>query len=103
MMRHVENAAESQRKYLVPDNVNWKDTGCELYPSCLRCPRETCIEEEPRAILRERLNDRAMEMMALREEGKTVKEIARAFKVSIRTVQRALASMRDACDRGQKL
>lgn len=82
---------------VVPDNVNWKDTGCELYPSCLNCPRETCIEEEPRAILRERMNDRALEMMALKAEGKTVKEIARAFKVSIRTVQRSLATVRKEC------
>jgi len=27
------------------DTCNWSDTGCELYKSCLSCPRDICIEE----------------------------------------------------------
>ncbi len=77
---------------ILPDELNWKDTGCELYESCLACPREKCIEDEPRGRQRMRMNSRASKMILLRTRGNSVKDIARIFDVSVRTVQRALAA-----------
>jgi len=76
---------------LPPDTINWKDTGCELFPACLNCPLPRCIEEEPRGKQRLKLNDRDSRIAELKRQGKRVAEIARLFKVSQRTVQRALA------------
>jgi DNA-binding NarL/FixJ family response regulator len=76
---------------IISDDLNWKDTGCELYISCLNCPRERCIEDEPRGRQKMRLSRRSMNMIALKEKGKTAGEIARIFEVSIRTVQRAIS------------
>jgi len=71
--------------------ANWKDTGCDLSPACLECPLPRCIEEEPRGRQRRRLGHRAEAMKELRTQGKDTREIAAAFRVSERTVQRALS------------
>jgi len=72
------------------EDIEWRDGGCELYPRCLECLLERCVEEEPRARQRVRLERRAEGMWELRRQGKSTAEIARMFKVSQRTVQRAL-------------
>jgi DNA-binding CsgD family transcriptional regulator len=41
------------------------------------------------------MNSRSLKMLYLRSQGKSVKDIARFFAVSIRTVQRALAEHRE--------
>jgi len=71
--------------------VNWKDTGCDLYPSCLSCPLPHCIEEQPRGRQRQRMDERSAGMMALRDRGLVAREIAAVYQVSVRTVQRALS------------
>jgi DNA-binding CsgD family transcriptional regulator len=80
---------------IIPDDVNWKDNGCEIYPSCLNCPLDKCMEEEPRGRQRLRMLARSKRMAELREQGKSIPEIARCFQVSQRTVQRALARGRE--------
>ena len=74
--------------------ANWKDSGCALQPSCLSCPLERCIEEVPRGRQRQRMSDRAAAMAALRRQGSTAGQVAEAFGVSLRTVQRALQQHR---------
>ncbi len=69
---------------------NWKDGGCDLYPACLECPLQRCIEEEPRGRQKRRIADRARQIKEMHARGKTSREIAAAFGVSTRTVQRAL-------------
>ncbi len=80
---------------LLPDDIDWQDEGCEVFSSCLNCPLERCIEEEPRGKQRLRMLNRAGRMVALRRDGKSLEEVARIFEVSKRTVQRALASARN--------
>ena len=80
---------------IIPEDLNWKDTGCELYDSCLCCPRTKCIEEEPHGRQRMRMNARSIGMIALKKQGRSVKEIARLFAVSIRTVQRGLSAKKE--------
>ena len=30
-----------------PEETHYRDTGCELAPSCLQCPMERCVYDEP--------------------------------------------------------
>jgi hypothetical protein len=69
---------------------NWRDGGCDLHPACLECPLQKCIEEEPRGRQKRRIADRAGRIKEMRASGITCREIAAAFRVSTRTVQRAL-------------
>ena len=73
----------------VVEYANWKDGGCDLHPACLECPLPRCIEEEPRGRQKRRLGSRAEAMKEMRSQGKNAREIAAAFRVSERTVQRA--------------
>ena len=77
------------RMGLLPEEVDWRDRGCELFPSCLNCPLPKCIEE-PRARQMLRMSARARRMAELKRDGKSIKEIAEVFGVSKRTVERAL-------------
>ena len=74
---------------LLPDEIEWRDEGCEFFPSCLNCPLPRCVEDEPRGQQRLRMAARKRRMAELRRRGKSVKEIAELFGVSLRTVQRA--------------
>lgn len=71
--------------------ANWKDTGCDMGPSCLQCPLPKCIEEEPRGRQKRRLDARAEAMKEMCRQGTPMHEIAAAFSVSERTVQRAFS------------
>jgi hypothetical protein len=70
--------------------ANWKDRGCRLHPSCLECPLACCIEDMPRARSQGRLDARNAAMRGMKLRGSSLKAIAAAFRVSVRTVQRAL-------------
>ena len=70
--------------------ANWKDGGCDLHPACLECPLPHCIEEQPRGRQKQRMDLRSADMLVLRDRGLAVREIAAAYSVSVRTVQRSL-------------
>jgi len=74
----------------MPEEVDWRDAGCELFPSCLNCPLSRCIEEESRG--RQRLRQQAMrqQVVELRWMGRSTEEIGAILGISIRTVQRTL-------------
>jgi DNA-binding CsgD family transcriptional regulator len=79
---------------LLPDEIDWRDEGCAVFGSCLRCPLPRCVEEEPRGQQRLRLALRNKRMAELRRSGKSVKYIAGLFGVSKRTVERALKNQK---------
>jgi transposase-like protein len=79
---------------LLPEEIDWRDEGCKIHPSCLNCPLERCIEEEPRGKQRLKAVLRAGRIAQLRRSGKSVREIADIFEVSHRTVQRALKNQK---------
>jgi DNA-binding transcriptional ArsR family regulator len=82
---------------LLPEEFPYEDKGCELFPSCLNCPFPDCLKEKPWGKERFLKRRRAERMMKLKQEGKSVKEIARIFEVSPRTVQRWLKAVEAAC------
>jgi len=79
---------------VLPEEFPYQDEGCELFPSCLNCPFPTCIREEPWGKEKFLKLSRARRMAELKDEGKSVEEVARIFGVSSRTVQRWLKVVR---------
>lgn len=76
---------------LPPEYCQYRDEGCELANSCLRCPFPGCIYDQPRG--RQRFLKRVRDNEIIRRfatQGKTVEELALEYGVSQRTVQRAL-------------
>lgn len=78
---------------LPPEFCQYRDEGCELAGSCLQCPLPRCVYDKPhgRQKVLKRMRDREI-VRLFTSGGKSVKELAARFKVSTRTVQRALAS-----------
>jgi len=72
----------------LPHETNYRDTGCRLHPSCLRCPLPRCAEDTPRGkqLLR-RAHITAL-INTLLVQGYTQAEIAQLLGVSDRTVRR---------------
>jgi len=81
---------------LLPDEFPYEDKGCELFTSCLSCPFPDCLKEQPWGKERFLKHRRAQRMLELKQEGTSVKEIARIFEVSPRTVQRWLKAVEPA-------
>ena len=78
---------------LPPEYCRYRDEGCELADSCLKCPFPRCIYEQPGGKQRwfKKLRDREIARL-LSSEGKGVQELAMMFGISQRTIQRALRS-----------
>jgi hypothetical protein len=85
---------------LPPEYCQYKDQGCDLANSCLKCPFPQCVYEQPRGRQRwlKKVRDREITRMFTSEE-KGVKELALIFDVSSRTVQRALKNTLSKGDR----
>ena len=81
---------------LPPEYCHYRDEGCEFASSCLNCPLQKCIYDEPggRQSWRRRLRDREMARL-VNAERKGIKELALIFGVSQRTVQRALKGSKE--------
>ena len=80
---------------LPPEYHHYRDEGCDLADSCLNCPLQKCIYDEPGGRQRwlKRQRDREIARLFI-AEGKGVKELALMFGLSQRTVQRALKEIK---------
>ncbi len=82
----------SVRSDALPEHIEYRDDGCDLFPSCLSCPLPRCRYDVPggvRALLNQ---ERDHQIRVLRDDaGLSVDEIAERFQVSRRTVFRALS------------
>ncbi|MEE8471356.1 MAG: helix-turn-helix domain-containing protein [Dehalococcoidia bacterium] len=73
-----------------PEYSEYRDEGCDLFPSCLRCPLPRCRHDEQSSISpAKRLRDREM-LRQRRLAGRSTTELADIFGVSRRTVQRII-------------
>lgn len=75
----------------LPEDAIYRDTGCRISPSCLRCPLPRCIYDEPNprsafALLR------AEKASALCAAGSPVEVIAQEMGRSRRSIYRYLAA-----------
>lgn len=79
---------------LPPEYCHYQDDGCEFAQSCLNCHLPVCVYDEPGGKQRLIKRRRALEIARLfTNEKKSIGELAVLFKVSKRTVQRALKSV----------
>jgi hypothetical protein len=79
------------RSDALPEHVDYRDTGCDLYASCLRCPLPVCryeVSGGATAILRSGRD--ASILAAAKRPGTTVDDLARTFGLSRRTIFRVL-------------
>lgn len=84
----------------LPEYTEYVDRGCDLYPSCLRCPLPRCRYEDPGGAAAMLRNGRDASIIRLSEQdGVSVDELARMFGLSRRTVFRVLRAARGGCRR----
>jgi hypothetical protein len=88
--------AKPPREDALPEHLNYRDDGCDLFASCLACPLPHCRYDVPGGA-RTMLNViRDSEIRRMHFEGEAaVDEIARRFRVSRRTVFRVLRPSRN--------
>ena len=81
----------------LPERCRYADEGCELAPSCLSCPFPQCVYDVPGGRQALVISRRDAEIARLfRDEHLTVRELARAFGLSRRSVQRAVKRQSEA-------
>ena len=74
---------------VLPERFPYRDDGCEVSVSCLRCPLPQCKYDDPGWLRREKRRERDQEVVTtLREQGLSVAEAADRFSLSERTVFR---------------
>lgn len=79
------------------DGSEYQDTGCEVSPSCLRCPLPRCKHDDPHGVRQQRQQARDLERARIiQAEGLTAAQAAERFGVAERTVFRILERCRDA-------
>lgn len=80
------------RRDALPEEISYRDDGCDIHPHCLTCPLPRCRYDEPgglRAMLNAYRDER---IVALRRDGAPVDQIAERYSLSRRTVFRILSS-----------
>ncbi len=83
-------SADSIEKDRLPEFCQYRDEGCELANSCLKCPFPKCAydqrggEQKMKRILRDK------EILRLFAAGLELAELAVRFGVTLRTIYRAL-------------
>lgn len=87
-------APPKQRKTRIdalPEYTPYRDTGCDLYPSCLHCPLPVCRYEQPGGAGSLLRTSRDADIVRLSRRGDlTVDAIAAMFGLSRRSVFRVL-------------
>jgi hypothetical protein len=84
----VEATLGYARENALADTINWKDTGCDLAPSCLACPFAECRYVSRVPIQQVRRAQRRDEVVALTNQGLSRRAIAERLKISPTLVSR---------------
>jgi len=75
----------------LPDYSEYRDQGCDLSPSCLRCPLPKCRHDKQEGGRRVSKRLRDLEIFRQRTaSGRSVSELATEFDLSKRTIQRII-------------
>jgi len=83
------------RSDALPEHLDYRDSGCEFAPSCLRCPLERCRYEEPGGARGLVLGSRDEAVRLRRDDGCAIDALAAEFALSRRSVFRILAAGRE--------
>ena len=80
------------RRDALPEEIQYRDDGCDIHSQCLTCPLPRCRYDEPGGV-RAMLNSyRDRHILALRADGAAVDQIADRYSLSRRTVFRILSA-----------
>jgi AraC-like DNA-binding protein len=75
----------------LPDYSEYHDQGCDLSPSCLRCPLPKCRHDKQEGGRRVSKRLRDLEIFRQRTaSGRSISELATEFHLSKRTIQRII-------------
>lgn len=74
----------------LPEDLEYRDTGCSLAGSCLECPFPECIDGAPGGKRHYLKQQRNSEISRLYDTGKTSKDLSVLFNISRKTIQRAI-------------
>ena len=84
-------AGEGTLVDVVLERYPYRDEGCEVSPSCLKCPLPQCKYDDPGWIQRQKRKERDSQVVSsLLEDGLSVPEAAARFALSQRTIFRIL-------------
>lgn len=90
--QHAAPLLRRVRSDALPEEIDYRDGGCDIHPRCLSCPLPRCRYDEPGGV-RAMLNAyRDRQIVALRREGAPVDLIAERYSLSRRTVFRVLST-----------
>jgi len=82
----TETPFPSVRKDTLPEGTHYRDTGCNLHPACLTCPRAVCKHDElGDDSMRDARNAAIIVSLA---QGRPARHTAAQFGVSVRLVYR---------------
>ncbi len=84
-------------KDALPEHLDWRDTGCDVSPSCFTCPLPICRYEVKGGLRTISTYLRAQKIVA---ESRTdpppkPRELAKRYGVAVRTIYSILARERD--------
>jgi hypothetical protein len=86
-----EDPMRRVRPYMLPEGADYRDAGCDLAPSCLRCPFARCKYDKHGGGFRMSIEQRDREIALLRRDyDAPLALLAHTYGVSLRTVKRAL-------------
>lgn len=74
----------------LPEQIGYRDDGCDIYPACLTCPLPRCRYDE-KGGLRAMINGyRDRQIAELRDSGVPAEDLSERFGLSRRTIFRIL-------------
>lgn len=90
--QHAAPLLRRVRSDALPEEIQYRDDGCDIHTRCLTCPLPRCRYDEPGG-LRAMLNAyRDQQVVALRRDGAPIDQIAERYSLSRRTVFRILSA-----------
>ena len=88
--------ADRTREDALPEHADYRDTGCNLAPSCLRCPFERCKYDIKRGDRDPAMDARDREIVLLRRKyGAPIHMLCQTYGLSRRSVFRVLHEARE--------
>jgi|SRR3972149_11224728 len=84
----MERETVNETSDTLPEHCHYRDEGCELANSCLRCHFPNCVYDRRRGKQRLLMKLRNQEITRQYHTGGKSRELARKFGVSPRTVTR---------------
>lgn len=80
---------------LLPEQMQYRDLGCEVSPACLECPLPVCRYEVRGGLPALQRRPRDAELLDAYRKGAGIDLLCRQFSLSRRSVFRILAAARD--------